>query len=133
MCVRMCVRKMQGCRAAERVADWRRQHPAQSSVSQQDAHDAECDAAPWESIVEEGFQATLAGSDNGKVYGAGIYFAKDSALAHKYAVHSARRLQSGVRSRAGTGGEQGNGEEEPLRVFLSRIVAGVYTGTALLL
>ena len=89
--------KMQGCRAAERVADsWRRQHPAQSSVLQQHA---ECDAAPWESIVEEGFQATLAGSDNGKVYGAGIYFAKDSALAHKYAVHSARRLLERQRGR----------------------------------
>ena len=93
--------------------------------------DAAYDAAPFESIVEEGFQATLAGSDNGKVYGAGIYFAKDSALAHKYAVHSARRLQSSARSRAGTCGKQGNVDEEPLRVFLSRIVTGVYTGIRL--
>ncbi len=66
--------------------------------------------------MQEGFQATLAGSENGKVYGAGINFARDSSLAHKYAVNSARRSQSG------------NPEQEPLRVFLSRIVTGVYTG-----
>ena len=105
---------MQGCKPAQRGADLgRSQLPAQSGGLQQ--HAAE-DAAPWESIVQEGFQATLAGSENGKVFGAGINFARDSSLAHKYAVNSARRSQSG------------KNEQETLRVFLSRIVTGVYTG-----
>ena len=105
---------MQGCKPGQRGADLGRwQLPAQSGGLQQPAAE---DATPWESIVQEGFQATLAGSENGKVFGAGINFARDSSLAHKYAVNSARRSQSG------------NNEQETLRVFLSRIVTGVYTG-----
>lgn len=86
-------------------------------------NEPQCAAAPWESIIEEGFQATLAGTGNGKVHGAGIYFAKDSALAHKYAVHSKRSYEAS-RPACAREGEQ----EEPLRMFLSRIVTGVYTG-----
>ena len=95
-------------------------------------HEPQCAAAPWQSIVEEGFQATLAGTGNGKVHGAGIYFAKDSALAHKYAVHSKRLYEQSRPPRAGAAGQQeGEGEkEEPLRMFLSRIVTGVYTGAS---
>ena len=98
--------KMQGHGAAQNVATHRH-------------------AAPWESIVEEGFQATLAGSDNGKVFGAGVYFATDAALAHKYALKSAYRGRSSLSAGSGTGREQ------PLRVFLSRIVTGIYTGMRL--
>ena len=88
------------------------------------------DAAPWESIVEEGFQATLAGSDNGKVYGAGIYFAKDASLAHKYAVKAMRSSQANGPLAAGAPVQlDGNSEQKaPLRMFLSCIVTGVYTG-----
>jgi hypothetical protein len=67
-------------------------------------------AAPWESIVEEGFQATLAGSDNGRVFGAGVYFAHDALLSHRYALQSAKA------------------DPGPLRMFLSRIVTGISTG-----
>jgi len=38
-----------------------------------------------QSIVEEGFQATFSGSNNGDLYGAGIYFATSAALADAYA------------------------------------------------
>lgn len=88
------------------------------------------DPAPYESIVEEGFQATLAGSDNGKVYGAGIYFAKDASLAHKYAVNAMRSSQANGPLAAGAPVERdGNSEQKaPLRMFLSRIVTGIYTG-----
>ena len=77
-------------------------------------------AAPWESIVEEGFQATLAGSDNGSAFGSGVYFARDAALSHKYALASAscREYPSSAKSSV-----------KPLRMFLSRIVTVVYTGT----
>jgi hypothetical protein len=89
-------------------------------------------AAPWESIVEEGFQATLAGSDNGKVFGAGVYFATDAALAHKYALNSFYRGRSSLSAGSGTGREQVNTAcTTPLRVFLSRIVTGIYTGMRL--
>jgi hypothetical protein len=89
-----------------------------------------CQAAPWESIVEEGFQATLAGSDNGKVYGAGIYFAKDASLAHKYAVTAMRSSQANRPLAAAAPVQRGGDseQEQPLRVFLSSIVTGVYTG-----
>ena len=82
---------------------------------------------PWQSIAEEGFVATLSGSDHGQVYGAGIYFARDLALAHKYAGYAAHRAQ------AHAGGGQKDADEQPLIVFLSRIVKGVYTGTCTLL
>ena len=107
------VPKMQGHGAAQNVATHRH-------------------AAPWESIVEEGFQATLAGSDNGKVFGAGVYFATDAALAHKYALNSAYRGRSSLSAGASTGREQGNMAcTTTLRVFLSRIVTGIYTGMCL--
>jgi len=77
-------------------------------------------AAPWESIVEEGFQATLAGSDNGRAFGSGVYFAKDAALSHKYALTSASRRECPSSATSSV---------KPLRMFLSRIVTGVYTGT----
>jgi hypothetical protein len=77
-------------------------------------------AAPWESIVEEGFQATLAGSDNGKAFGSGVYFAKEAALSHKYALASASRRECPSSAKSSV---------KPLRMFLSRIVTGVYTGT----
>jgi hypothetical protein len=80
-------------------------------------------APPWQSIAEEGFMATLTGSDNGRVYGAGIYFARDFALAHKYAAFAAYRSQA----HAGAGGHKDT-DEQPFLVFLSRIVKGVYTG-----
>jgi hypothetical protein len=78
---------------------------------------------PWQSIVEEGFMATLSGSEHGQVYGAGIYFAKDLALAHKYAAHAAHCSQA----HGGAGGQK-DADEQPLIVFLCRIVKGVYTG-----
>ena len=81
---------------------------------------------PWQSIVEEGFVATLSGSDHGRVYGAGIYFARDLALAHKYAGYAAHCAQ------AHAGGGQKDADEQPLIVFLSRIVKGVYTGACTL-
>ena len=74
-------------------------------------------AAPWESIVEEGFQATLAGSDNGRVFGAGVYFAHDALLSHRYALQSAKAV-----------GPSGAPDPGPLRMFLSRIVTGISTG-----
>jgi|LauGreDrversion2_6_1035139.scaffolds.fasta_scaffold08210_3 hypothetical protein len=76
-------------------------------------------AAPWESIVEEGFQATLAGSDNGSAFGSGVYFARDAALSHKYALASASRRECPSSAKSSV---------KPLRMFLSRIVTGVYTG-----
>jgi hypothetical protein len=76
-------------------------------------------AAPWESIVEEGFQATLAGSDNGRAVGSGVYFAKEAALSHKYALASASRRECPSSAKSSV---------KPLRMFLSRIVTGVYTG-----
>ena len=76
-------------------------------------------AAPWESIVEEGFQATLAGSDNGRAFGSGVYFARDAALSHKYALASASRRECPSSAKSSV---------KPLRMFLSRIVTGVYTG-----
>lgn len=79
---------------------------------------------PWQSIAEEGFVATLSGSDHGRVYGAGIYFARDLMLAHKYAAYAAHRAQAHVGARG-----QKDADEQPLLVFLSRIVKGVYTGT----
>lgn len=79
---------------------------------------------PWQSIAEEGFMATLSGSGHGQVYGAGIYFAKDLALAHKYAAHAARHSQA----HGGAGGQNDADDEQPLIVFLCRIVKGVYTG-----
>jgi hypothetical protein len=90
------------------------------------------DPAPWESIVEEGFQATLAGSDNGKVYGAGIYFAKDASLAHKYAVTAMRSSQANrpLPAAAPVQRDDDREQKEPLRMFLSRIVTGVYTGAS---
>ena len=78
---------------------------------------------PWQSIAEEGFVATLSGSDHGRVYGAGIYFARDLVLAHKYAAYAAHRSQP----HAGAGGQK-DADEQPLIVFLCRIVKGVYTG-----
>jgi hypothetical protein len=89
-------------------------------------------ASPWESIVEEGFQATLAGSENGKAYGAGIYFARDAAYSDQYA----RRTTILQRQAASPGGGQhalafSGGtlcEAQNLcRVFLTRIVTGIYT------
>ena len=74
-------------------------------------------AAPWESIVEEGFQATLAGSDNGRVFGAGVYFAHDALLSPRYALQSAKAV-----------GPSGAPDPGPLRMFLSRIVTGISTG-----
>jgi hypothetical protein len=67
--------------------------------------------------------ATLSGSDHGRVYGAGIYFARDLLLAHKYAAHAAHRLEADARA-----GAQKDADEQPLLVFLCRIVKGVYTG-----
>jgi hypothetical protein len=83
---------------------------------------------PWQSIAEEGFVATLSGSDHGRMFGAGIYFARDLVLAHKYAAYAAHRLQA----HAGAGGQK-DADEQPLLVFLSRIVKGVYTGACTLL
>jgi hypothetical protein len=76
-------------------------------------------AAPWESIVEEGFQATLAGSDNGRAFGSDVYFAKEAALSHKYALASASRRECPSSAKSSV---------KPLRMFLSRIVTDVYTG-----
>lgn len=67
--------------------------------------------------------ATLSGSDHGRVFGAGIYFARDLVLAHKYAAYAKHRSQA----HAGAGGQK-DADEQPLLVFLSRIVKGVYTG-----
>ena len=74
-------------------------------------------AAPWESIIEEGFQATLAGSDNGTVFGSGVYFAKYAALSHKYALAGASRREHPASATSSV---------KPLRMFLSRIVTGIY-------
>ena len=83
-------------------------------------------AAPWESIVEEGYCKTLAGSANGRVYGAGVYFAKHAGLSHQYAQRSAWQ-----QSQSADQGLRPAAEAEPLRVFVTRIVTGIYTnGTA---
>ena len=78
-------------------------------------------ALPWECIVEEGYHATLAGSENGRTYGAGIYFAKDAAQSDRYAQKAARtaaRMQ---------GHASGHESEKVCRIFLTRIVTGMYT------
>ena len=80
-------------------------------------------ACPWESIVEEGFQATLAGSENGKAYGAGIYFARDSVYSDRYAQKAA--MQASACPSSGSG--QHPGAQDLCRVFLSRIITGCYT------
>jgi hypothetical protein len=83
--------------------------------------DASGAALPWECIVEEGFHASLAGSENGSVYGAGIYFAKDAALSHQYAQKTAYMAASrqGHASR--------HASEKVCRVFLTRIATGLFT------
>ena len=83
-------------------------------------------AAPWECIIEEGYCKTLAGSANGRVYGAGVYFAKHAALANQYAQRSAYQQSATCPKHAG---EEINSpaEAEPLRVFATRIVTGIYT------
>jgi len=83
--------------------------------------DASGAALPWECIVEEGFHASLAGSENGSVYGAGIYFAKDAALSHQYAQKTAYMAAS----RQGHASGHASGKE--CRVFLTRIATGMYT------
>jgi len=72
-----------------------------------DDEDAPGAATPCESIVEEGFQTLLAGSENGKKYGAGIYLAKCAAMSHQFAQRAAHKAE--------------------YRVFVVRIVTGMYT------
>jgi hypothetical protein len=55
---------------AQTMERWAFHAPGCRAASAQDA-DSGGAAQPWECIVEEGFQATLAGTSNGKVYGAG--------------------------------------------------------------
>ena len=88
---------------------------------------AERPALPFESIVQEGYKPGLAGSKNGYVFGFGTYFARKFELAHKYALQSAG-LPQGWRPALATGSPQGAKDAIPLRVFLSRIITGVYTG-----
>ena len=80
-------------------------------------------AEPWECIIEEGFQAMLAGSQNGRVYGAGIYFAKHAALANQYAQRAAAKMAGGSLHIAVGAREQA----QTCRMFLTRIVTGMYT------
>jgi len=83
-------------------------------------------AAPWQSIIEEGYCKTLAGSANGRVYGAGVYFAKHAALANQYAQRSACQQMATCPKHAGERIKPPT-EAEPLRVFATRIVTGIYT------
>jgi hypothetical protein len=53
---------------------------------------------PWESIVEAGFQTTLAGIENGKVFGPVVYFTRDFALSHRYALQSVRVSSDSAKS-----------------------------------
>lgn len=59
-------------------------------------------------IVEEGFQATFSGSSNGDLYGTGIYFATNAALADSYTETKASNQQC--------------------KMFLARIVPGDLCG-----
>ena len=99
---------------------------------------------PWECIVTEGFQATLAGSQNGRAFGAGIYFAKDASMANGYAKRACSRMTAGTFRRqnhtpspanTSAGGvriekdsnREDSNRELTCRMFLSRIVTGVFT------
>eukprot|EP00291_Cryptomonas_curvata_P019058 CAMPEP_0172174816 /NCGR_PEP_ID=MMETSP1050-20130122/13879_1 /TAXON_ID=233186 /ORGANISM="Cryptomonas curvata, Strain CCAP979/52" /LENGTH=319 /DNA_ID=CAMNT_0012846843 /DNA_START=27 /DNA_END=981 /DNA_ORIENTATION=- len=58
---------------------------------------------PLQCIVEEGFQPLLAGSRTGAVYGAGTYFARDSAYSDGYARRAADGTSCIIMSRRGAG------------------------------
>ena len=85
---------------------------------------------PWECIVEEGFQATLAGSQNGRAFGAGIYFAKDASMANDYAKRACFRRQHHTpfpANASARGVPEDSNREHTCRMFLTRIVTGVFT------
>ena len=75
--------------------------------------------------MEEGFQATLAGSENGKAYGSGIYFARDAVYSDRYAQKTAALLQDAAAKSINGSGQTGEGKL--CRIFLTRIVTGIYT------
>lgn len=61
-----------------------------------------------QSIIEEGFQATFSGSNNGDVHGAGIYFATEAVLADMYV--------------------QAETPDAPRKIIMARIVPGTQCG-----
>ena len=65
---------------ARSMEKWAFHAPGARGQANSAGHGDSAVAAPWESIVEEGFQATLAGHENGRVYGAGAIFEQDQDL-----------------------------------------------------